>query len=86
MPRHAVKKEVDLTTRGFTKVQSEIAIRLDGKELPSLEVIGKAMDQAVELIQQIIQDSYKVVPPRTDTPLAEPYNPSGPNAGLLTRP
>lgn len=82
MPRTSIKQELELSTRGFTKVKADIMLAVDGKELPSMEVLGKALEKAVNVIQEEITNSYKVVPPRTDTPMADPYAPKP--AGSLT--
>jgi len=74
MPVTGLRHEFDLTTRSqFTKVKAEIGIKVDGKELPNMGVLGEALEAATELLQQKITESYKVVPARTDTKIAEPY-------------
>ena len=48
MPKSALKQSFDLTTRNaFTKVQCEIGMTVDGRELPSLEILGKAFEDAI---------------------------------------
>jgi hypothetical protein len=37
---------------------------VDGKELPNMAVLGKALEEAIELIQNRVTESYKVVPER----------------------
>lgn len=64
MPKHSVKTELPLTTRGYTKANAEISITIDGHEVPSTAVLGAALDQAVDIIQQAIVKSYEVVPAR----------------------
>jgi hypothetical protein len=74
MPVTGLKYEAEMSTRSqFTKVKAEVALTVDGKELPNMGVLGEALELAVELIQKHITDSYKIVPPRTDTPIADVY-------------
>jgi hypothetical protein len=37
---------------------------VDGKELPTMAVLGAALEEAIELIQKKVTESYKVVPER----------------------
>ena len=74
MPITGLKYEAEMSTRTqFTKVKAEVALKVDGKELPNMGVLGEALELAVAIIQQHITKSYKVVPPRTDTPIADVY-------------
>lgn len=67
MPKSSVKQAFDLTTRNaFTKVQCEIGMTVDGRELPSLEILGKAFESAILHLQDQITESYKVVPERVE--------------------
>jgi len=76
MPRTGLRHTFKMTTRSkFTDVEAEIGITVDGKELPNMAVIGDALEAAVELVQKKVTESYQVVPPRADTPIAEPYAP-----------
>jgi len=52
----------------MTKVDCEIGLKVDGRELPNLAVLGAALEAAVDRVQQIVTESYKVVPERV--PLA----------------
>ena len=38
-----------------------------------MAVLGAAVEEAIEMIQNRITESYKVVPERVNTPIAEPY-------------
>jgi hypothetical protein len=62
------------TRSKYTKVSCEVGLSVDGRELPSMEVLGKALEEATELIQQRVTESYQVVPARvpdtTNVPLA----------------
>jgi hypothetical protein len=74
MPVTGLKYEAEMSTRSqFTKVKAEIGLKVDGKELPNMGVLGEALELAIELIQKHITESYNVVPPRTDTPMADSY-------------
>lgn len=60
-----VKQEFDLRTRGvYAKVKCEIALRVDGTELPNLAVLGKALDEAIQKVQDVVTESYVKVPER----------------------
>jgi hypothetical protein len=39
---------------------------IDGTELPNMAVLGAALEEAIELIQQRVTDSYKAVPERVN--------------------
>jgi hypothetical protein len=74
MPKIGLKSNTELQTRNaYTKVGCEISVIVDGKELPSMGVVGEALEKAIELFQNEIKKSYEVVPVRVDTPMAEPY-------------
>ena len=65
MPKSTLKQEFPMHTRNdFTNVDCEISISIDGRELPSLSVLGDALEAARELIQAKVTESYKVVPAR----------------------
>ena len=73
MPRVALKHSAPMETRNaYTKVDCEITVTVDGKELPSMSVIGEALEEVVELFSNKVKESYKV-PPRVNTPVAQPY-------------
>ena len=64
-----LKESFELTTRSqFTKVNCEIGMTVDGRELPPMSILGEALEEAIALIQRKIKDSYKV-PPRVSTPV-----------------
>lgn len=74
MPITGLRQEFELETRNkYTKVTAEIGFKVNGRELPSMAVLGAAVEEAIELIQNKITESYKVVPERVNTPIAEPY-------------
>lgn len=74
MPKSSVRESFDLETRNkYTKVEAEVIILVEGKELPNAAVLGEALDKCLTLVREHVAESYKVVPPRVDTPVAEPY-------------
>lgn len=74
MPKNTIQVAAKVNTRNqWTNVDAALVFEIDGKELPNLSVLGNAVEEAWELIQKKITESYKVVPPRVDTPMAEPY-------------
>jgi hypothetical protein len=76
MPRIGIKSETSMTTRNkITHVNVEVELRVDGRELPNAEVLGKALEAATELIQTTITESYTVVPARDGaTTMADPFS------------
>lgn len=70
MPQIGLRHTFEMPTRNnYTKVNAEIGLKLDGRELPNTAVLGEALDKAVEMIEEHIKQSYKVVPERHgDTP------------------
>jgi len=67
MPKSGLKHTLDLTTRdAFTKVECEIGLTISGRELPSLEIMGKAFEVGIKAMQEAITDSYKIVPERIE--------------------
>lgn len=75
MPAKGLKQETKLSTRNtVTQIDAVLELRVEGRELPNLDVLGGAFERALEVIQEMITESYKVVPPRDgSTPIAEPY-------------
>ena len=74
MPVTGIRQEFELSTRNqYTKVTAEIGFKVEGRELPTMAVLGAAVEEAIEMIQNRITESYKVVPERVNTPIAEPY-------------
>ena len=50
----------------------EVGIKIDGRELPNMAVVGEALEAAIEVIMKHVTDSYKEVPERDGaTPMAE---------------
>lgn len=74
MPNMGLRESFDLETRNkYTKVICEVGLKVDGRELPNMAILGEALEKAIELIQEIVADSYKEVPVRDGaTPMAEP--------------
>jgi hypothetical protein len=65
MPRIKLNNEFQLETRNqYTKVDCEMTIMVDGRELPSMAVLGKTFETAIELVQAQIKESYQAVPER----------------------
>lgn len=68
MPKSHVTRELEMTTRNaYDKINAVVSITVDGRELPNLEVLGGSLDKAIEMIQNTITESYKIVPPRVTT-------------------
>lgn len=77
MPAMGIRHEGEIQTRDrFTKVTVEIGIKLNGKELPNMAVVGESLEEVVALIEAKIKKSYEVVPERVAgaTPMANPYH------------
>jgi hypothetical protein len=76
MAKHGLRTSFEMQTRDrYTKVNCELGLNVDGRELPNMEVLGGALEEASKLIQERVTESYKVVPPRdafTDTTQPEP--------------
>lgn len=65
MPKMAVKEEFKLQTRDrFTTVDCELSMTIDGRELPSMAIIGEAIEKAMNEIQVSVTNSYTKVPER----------------------
>jgi hypothetical protein len=65
MPKTGMRQTFDLTTRNaYTKCDCEVGLTVEGKELPTMAVLGAALEEAIELIQKKVTESYKVVPER----------------------
>src|SRR5215831_175126 len=65
MPKIGLRETFELETRNkYTKVNCEIGLSVDGRELPSMAVLGEALQLAVALIEGKVKESYEVVPPR----------------------
>jgi hypothetical protein len=64
-----LRTKFELQTRDrYTKVEAELGLKVIGKELPNMAVLGMALEKAVEVFEAIVAESYKAVPPRA-TPL-----------------
>ena len=67
MPKIGLRESFELQTRDkYTKVQCEIGVTCDGRELPNMSVIGGALEEAIALFQTRITESYQVVPARKE--------------------
>ena|SRR5215472_774547 len=67
MPKVGLRESFELQTRDkYTKVQCEIGVTCDGRELPNMSVIGGALEEAIALFQTRITESYQVVPARKE--------------------
>jgi len=65
MPKVGLRETFELETRNkYTKVNCELGLSVEGRELPSMAVLGDAVEQAIKLIEDRVAESYKVVPPR----------------------
>ncbi len=83
MPKIGLRESFEMETRNkYTKVECELAITIDGRELPGMAVVGEALEQAVKLIEDAVKKSYEVVPPRdvdqTNQPVPTPVAPVAP--------
>jgi hypothetical protein len=60
-----LRQTFELETRNkYTKVNCEVGLSVDGRELPSMAVLGAALEEATQLIQDRVTESYKEVPAR----------------------
>lgn len=67
MARLGLKHTSEVATRDkYTKVNFELGMTVDGKEIPNAAILGSALEDAVKLIQDRITESYQVVPVRTE--------------------
>lgn len=65
MPRVALEMETELTTRStFSKVDCELTLTVNGRELPNTAVLGDALEKAFAEVQRIVTESYATVPER----------------------
>lgn len=71
MAKLGLKHTSEAQTRDkYTKVNMDLSLVIEGKEIPTAAVLGDALEDAVRLIQERIAKSYEVVPARNDTPPA----------------
>jgi len=60
-----LRESFEMETRNkYTKVNCEMAISVDGRELPAMGVVGEALEQCIKLMEEAVKKSYEVVPPR----------------------
>lgn len=65
MPKTGMRQTFELMTRNaYTKVDCELGMSVEGKELPNMAVLGKALEECIELLQTRVTESYTVVPER----------------------
>jgi hypothetical protein len=65
MPQIGLRESFKMETRNrYTTVDCEVGMKLDGKELPNMAILGEALEKAIEMIQEDIKKSYEVVPER----------------------
>jgi hypothetical protein len=61
MPKNSVKMAFELKTRNdYTKVEAEIGMTVTGNEIPSMTVLGEALELGLQVIQQRVTESYQV--------------------------
>lgn len=67
MAKTGLRSQFELETRSkHTKVNCEVVLSVDGRELPNMAVLGGALEAAIELIQDKVTESYKEVPARVE--------------------
>jgi hypothetical protein len=65
LPARTLRDSFELETRNkYTKVACDVTIKVDGRELPNMAILGEALTEAIEMIQQKITASYQIVPVR----------------------
>jgi hypothetical protein len=65
MAKIGLRQHFDMETRNkYTKIDCEVGMNIDGKELPSMAVLGAALEEATALIQLRVAESYKEIPAR----------------------
>lgn len=65
MPKLGISESFDLFTRDrHTKVECEVSVKLDGRELPNASVVGAALELMTKQLQEHVTESYLVVPER----------------------
>ena len=72
MPKMGSTIEFELQFKdGFTKVEAELQLVVDGRELPNAAIVGEAMEKALVAIQQAVKEGYENVAIRDGaTPVA----------------
>jgi len=77
MPKVGLRESFELMTRDkYTKINCEIGMTCDGRELPNMAVLGGALEEAIALFQERITESYKVVPARNEFEQPQASQPS----------
>lgn len=65
MAKQQLSQEFKLDTRSeFTQVDCVITVSIDGRELPSLNIMGNAVDAAIATVREAVKESYAQVPAR----------------------
>ena len=65
MPKTRITQEFELKTRNeYTKVEAELSLMVNGRELPTAGTLGAALEKAVTQLQEEITNAYKLVPAR----------------------
>jgi len=74
MPQMGLRESFELETRNrYTKVNCEVGLKIDGRELPNMAILGEALEKAIEMIQEHVKQAYVELPERHgDTPLEKP--------------
>ena len=84
MPKVGLRESFEMNTRDkYTKVECEVGMTVNGRELPNMAILGAALEEAIKLIQERVTESYKVVPARNDFEQTRP-SPVGTVADLAT--
>ena len=77
MPKMGLRESFEMETRNkYTKINCEVNLSVDGRELPSMAVLGDALELAIKLIEDRVAESYKVVPPREEFVQPEEVKPA----------
>lgn len=65
MPKTTITQETKLTTRNsITMVDAVFSLTVDGRELPTMTILGSSLEEAIAAVQAKITESYTVVPAR----------------------
>jgi len=86
LPKVGLRESFEMNTRDkYTKVECEVGMTVNGRELPNMAILGAALEEAIKLIQERVTESYKVVPARNDFEQTRP-SPVGTVADLTSHP
>jgi len=78
LPKVGLRESFEMNTRDkYTKVECEVGMTVNGRELPNMAILGAALEEAIKLIQERVSESYKVVPPRNE--FEQPAQPARPS-------